>query len=121
MTVTTSPPVPRRGDEIVGLRWIKDRTPELYAGYGAMIAGLRENLVFSEKELQLHTLSVLTAKQLSRGVGIHVRYALDAGATEDEVFAAIVVCFATCGIGAVVEALDEALLAMGRSGAGDVR
>ena len=35
-----------------------------------------------------------------------------AGATEDEILSAIVVCFATCGIGPTVEALEETLLAL---------
>lgn len=97
---------------IPGLNWIKENRQELYAGYSKMISGLRSDLAFSEKELQLHTLSVLTARQLSRGVGIHVQYAKAAGATEDEILSAIVVCFATCGIGPTVEALEQALPAL---------
>jgi alkylhydroperoxidase/carboxymuconolactone decarboxylase family protein YurZ len=98
--------------EIPGLNWVKENKQDLYAGYSQMISGLRSDLVFTEKELQLHTLSVLTARQLSRGVGIHVKYAKAAGATEEEILSAIIVCFATCGIGPTVEALEQALPAL---------
>jgi alkylhydroperoxidase/carboxymuconolactone decarboxylase family protein YurZ len=97
---------------VPGLAWIKENLTDLYAGYGQMIKGLRSDLAFDEKTLQLHTISVLTARNLSRGVGIHVQYARNAGATDEEILSAIVVCFATCGIGPTVEALECALTAM---------
>jgi alkylhydroperoxidase/carboxymuconolactone decarboxylase family protein YurZ len=98
--------------DIPGLVWLKENQPALYAGYAQMISGLRSDLAFSEKELQLHTLSVLTARQLTRGVGIHVKYAKAAGAADEEVLSAVVVCFATCGIGPTVEALEEVIPAL---------
>jgi alkylhydroperoxidase/carboxymuconolactone decarboxylase family protein YurZ len=107
-------------DAVPGLAWLKDNQPSLYAGYTQMIKGLRADLAFDEKTIQLHTLSVLTARQLDRGVGIHVKYARDAGATDAEILSAIIVCFATCGIGPTVEALAAALpaLAGGEDGHG---
>lgn len=97
---------------VPGLAWIKQNQTDVYSGYAQMIKGLRANLAFDEKAIQLHTLSVLTARQLTRGVGIHVQYARNAGATDEEILSAIMVCFATCGIGPTVEALESALPAL---------
>ncbi|MDQ2873619.1 MAG: carboxymuconolactone decarboxylase family protein [Actinomycetota bacterium] len=97
---------------VPGLAWLKQNYPDLYTGYSQMIKGLRADLAFDEKTLQLHTLSVLTARQLTRGVGIHVRYAREAGATDEEILSSIAVCFATCGIGPTVEALEAVLPAL---------
>jgi alkylhydroperoxidase/carboxymuconolactone decarboxylase family protein YurZ len=97
---------------IPGLSWLKQNYPDLYGGYSQMIKGLRTDVAFDEKTLQLHTLSILTARQLTRGVGIHVRYAREAGATDEEILSAITVCFATCGIGPTVEAIEAVLPAL---------
>jgi alkylhydroperoxidase/carboxymuconolactone decarboxylase family protein YurZ len=101
-------------DPVPGLTWLKENQPAMYDGYAQMIKGLRADLAFSEKEIQLHTLSVLTARQLTRGVGIHVRYARNAGATDAEILSAVIVCFATCGIGPTIEALEAVLPELAR-------
>lgn len=91
---------------------IRREKPEVAEAFLNMVNTIRTNIVFDEKTIQLHSISILTALKAFDGVGVHTESAIKAGAKKEEIVAAILLCLPTCGIGPAIKAIDVAMKAI---------
>lgn len=106
----TETPVPTRFTEL------KQRYPKLFEAIEALGQAVRSEGPLDEKTTQLVQLGAACALRSEGAVHSHVRRALAAGATPDEIYHAIVVLASTIGFPNVVAALtwaDDVLLRQG--------
>lgn len=100
--MTADTPVPNRFSELKG------RFPKLFEAVESLGRAVRAEGPLQEKTAQLVQLSAACALRSEGAVHSHVRRALAAGATPDEIYHAIVLLASTIGFPNVVAALTWA-------------
>jgi 4-carboxymuconolactone decarboxylase len=100
--MTAETPVPNRFAEL------KKRFPKLFEAVESLGQAVREEGPLQEKTAQLVQLAAACALRSEGAVHSHVRRALAAGATPDEIYHAIVLLASTIGFPNVVAALTWA-------------
>lgn len=76
--------------------------------FKALTNEIDETKSLSNKVKELVKLSACTTQGSMFGVSIHVRQALKAGASEDEIIDTIICCLPVCGISYTNQALESA-------------
>lgn len=77
--------------------------------FAALIKSINERSVFSKKLNELILIGIFTADKAHRNLQIHVKKALENGATKDEIISAILLALPVTGINRVSEALSIAM------------
>lgn len=90
------------------MKEMKSEYPKVSENFLNMVTSIKNDIVFDEKTLQLHCLSILTAIKALEGIEVHTKMALDAGASKGEITSAIICCLPTCGIGSVMSSMEAA-------------
>jgi 4-carboxymuconolactone decarboxylase len=98
----TDTPVPTRFAEL------KQRYPKLFEAAESLGEAVREEGPLDEKTIQLVQIGAACALRSEGAVHSHVRRAVAAGATSDEIYHAIVVLASTIGFPNVVAAITWA-------------
>lgn len=90
------------------LELFEQEMPAVKTAYAALRASLDEASPLDPKMRELINIGILVAGRAAPGVAVHARRALEAGATEVEVYAAIAQALPVVGISPVFAALQPA-------------
>ncbi|HET8679107.1 MAG TPA: carboxymuconolactone decarboxylase family protein [bacterium] len=91
----------------------KQECPELAARFDDLVAAQRSLPGLEPKTRQLINIAIQSANRTRKGVYFHARMARDAGASWQEIVAAVAMNLRLSGLGPVLECLPSALEALG--------
>jgi len=86
----------------------KNEAPEVVDAYFNLINVLEKRCPLEPKVKELVLIGILTAKQSSDGLPIHIQRAKQNGATDSEILTVIISALPSCGMGTVLNGLKIA-------------
>lgn len=86
----------------------KKESPEVVDAYFNLIKALEKRCPLEPKVKELVLIGILTARQSSEGLPIHIERAKQNGATESEILTVIISALPSCGMGTVLNGLKVA-------------
>jgi len=86
----------------------KREAPEVVEAYFDLIKSLKNRCDLEPKVKELVLIGMLTVRQSSDGLPIHIERALQNGATESEILTVIISALPSCGMGTVLNGLSIA-------------
>lgn len=84
----------------------KQEAPDVLEAYFNMIRTLENRCPLEPKVKELVLIAILTAKQSSEGLPLHIKRAKENGATESEILTVMISALPACGMGTVIQALN---------------
>lgn len=93
---------------MTGFDVFKKSAPDVVEAFFDMIKVLEKRCPLDNKTKELVLLGILTGKQSLDGIPTHIKRAKEHGATDEEIITVLISALPSCGMGAVLNALDRA-------------
>ncbi len=82
------------------------KNPEMFKAFFKFRSEILEKGVLSKKTKQLMAIAIYAATRFDFGLDVHIRQALKAGATEDEIFETLSLVILTAGLPGYIDGIN---------------